>query len=67
MLIPDDIHNAVFTSVPIIGFKNDRSLKVHLVWAVLSKVDLEGTSKPWEGVRGGGKGGGGKEGGETLL
>ena len=54
LLIPDDIHNAVFTSVPIIGFKNDRSLKDHLVRAVLPKVDLEGTSKPWRGGGGGG-------------
>ena len=31
---PDVTHKAVFTNVPIIGFKNDSSLKDHLVWAV---------------------------------
>ena len=46
LLIPDVAHKAVFTSVPIIGFKNDRSLKHHLVWAVLPKGDAEGRSKP---------------------
>ena len=46
MLTPDVGHKAVFTNVPIIGFKNDRSLKDHLVWAVLPKVDAEGRSKP---------------------
>ena len=38
LLSPDDTHKAVFTNVPIIGFKNDRSLKDHLVRAVLPKV-----------------------------
>ena len=46
MLTPDVAHKAVFTNVPIIGFKNDRSLKDHLVQAVLAKVDAEGGSKP---------------------
>ena len=49
-------HKAVFTNVPIIIFKNDRSLKDHLVWAVLPKVDLEGRSKHvwgWGGGLGG--------------
>ena len=31
--------------MPIIDFKNDRSLKDHLAWAVLPKVDAEGRSK----------------------
>ena len=39
LLILDDAHKAVFTNLPIINFKNDRSLKDHLVWAVLPKVD----------------------------
>ena len=37
-LTPDVAHKAVFTNVPIIGFKNDRSLKDHLVQAVLPKL-----------------------------
>ena len=46
LLTPDVAHKAVFTNVPIIGFKNDRSLKDHLFRAVLPKVDAEGRSKP---------------------
>ena len=53
MLTPDAAHKAVFTNVPIIGFKNERSLKDHFVQAVLPKVDAEGRSKPC------GRGGGG--------
>ena len=49
MLTPDVVHKAVFTNLPIIGFKNDRSLKDHLVWAVLPKVDPEDRSKPCKG------------------
>ena len=49
LLTPDVAQKAVFTNVPIIGFKNDRSLKDHLVWAVLPKVDTEGRSKPCGG------------------
>ena len=49
LLTPDVAHKAVFTNVPIIGFKNDRSLKDHLVRAVLPKVDAEGGSKPCGG------------------
>ena len=49
LLTPDVAHKAVFTNVPIIGFKNDRSLKDHLVRAVLPKVDAEGRSKPCGG------------------
>ena len=46
LLTHDIAHKAVFTNVPIIGFKNGRSLKDQLVRAVLSKVDAEGRSKP---------------------
>ena len=46
LLTPDDAHKAVFTNVPIIDFKNDRSLKDHLVRAVLPKIEAEGRSKP---------------------
>ena len=45
MLTPDVAHKAVFTNMPIIGFKNDRSLEDHLVRAVLPKADAEGRSK----------------------
>ena len=46
LLTPDLAHKAVFTNVPIIGFKNDRSLKDHLFRAALPKVDAEDRSKP---------------------
>ena len=39
LLTPDVVHKALFANVSIIGLKNDRSLKDHLVWAVLSKVE----------------------------
>ena len=39
LLTPDVAHKAVFTNVPTIGFKNDRSLKDHLIRAVLPKID----------------------------
>ena len=51
LLTPEIAHKAVFTNVTIIGFKNDRSLKDHLVWAVLPKVDAEGRSKPYGGKK----------------
>ena len=34
----------------IIGFKNAKSLKDHLVRAVLSQLDIKGRSKPCEGA-----------------
>ena len=49
MLTPDVAHKTVFTNVPTIGFKNDRSLKDPPVRAVLPKIDAEGTSKPCGG------------------
>ena len=60
LLTPDVAHKAVFTNVPIIGFKNDRSLKDHLVWAVLPKAVAEGRSNPCWGGSGGGGGGEGE-------
>ena len=51
LLTPDVARKAVFTNVPIIGLKNDRSLKDHLVRAVLLKVDAEGGSKPCGGKK----------------
>ena len=49
LFTPDVAHKAVFTNLPIIGFKNDWSLKDHLVRALLPKVDVEGRSKPCAG------------------
>ena len=49
MLTPDVAQKAIFTNVPRTGFKYDRSLKNHLAWAVLPRVDTEGRSKPCEG------------------
>ena len=40
----DVAHKAVFTNVPNIGFKNDRSLRDHLAWVVLHKADAESRS-----------------------
>ena len=51
MLTTDVTHKAVYTNVPIIDFKNDRSLKDHLVQAALPKVDAEGRSKPCRGKK----------------
>ena len=51
MLTPDVAYKVVFTNVPIIGFKNDRSLKDLLVRAVLPKVDAEGRSEPCRGKK----------------
>ena len=42
----DVADKAIFTSVPDIDFKNERSLRDHLVWVVLHKADAEGRSKP---------------------
>ena len=51
LLTPDVAHKAVFTNVPTIGLENDRSLKDHLVLAVLPKVDAEVRSKSCGGKK----------------
>ena len=51
LLTPDVAHKDVFTNAPLIGFKNDRSLKNHLVRTVLPKINVEGTSKPCWGKK----------------
>ena len=51
LLTPDLAHKSVFTNLPVTGFKNDRSLKDHLVRAVLPKVDPEDGFKPCEGKK----------------
>ena len=50
LLTTDQAHKKVFSEVPIIGFKNTKSLKDHLVRAVLPQFDREGRSKPCEGA-----------------
>ena len=51
LLTPDVAHKAVFTDVPLIGFKNHRSHKDYLVRDLLPKVDAEGRSKQCEGKK----------------
>ena len=46
LFTPDVAHKAVLTNMSIIGFKNDRSLKSHLVGVELPKVDAGDISKP---------------------
>ena len=50
LLKPDQAHKKVFSEVPIISFKNAKSLKDHLVRAVLPQLNREGRSKPCEGA-----------------
>ena len=49
LLTPDQVHKRVFSEVPIIRFKNTKSLKDHLVRTVLPRLDREGRSKLCEG------------------
>ena len=51
LLTLDVAHKAVFTNVPTIGFKNDKSLKDHFLRAVLPNIDAEGRSKPCGGKK----------------
>ena len=51
LLTLDVARKAVFTKVQTIGLNNDRSLKDHLVWAVLPKIDEEGRSKSCGGKK----------------
>ena len=50
LLTPDQAHKKVFSEVPIIDFKNSKSLKDHLLRAVLPQLDREDRSKPCEGA-----------------
>ena len=45
MLTADVAHKAVFTNVPISGFKNDKVSKITM-FELLPKVEAEGISKP---------------------
>ena len=50
LLTPDQAQKKFFSEVSIIGFKNAKSLKDHLVRAVLPQLDREGRYKPCEGA-----------------
>ena len=50
-LTPDEQHSKVFTDIPRIDFKNDKSLKYHLVRSDLPKMDIAGNSGPCGGKR----------------
>ena len=51
MLAQDEAHKKVFDEVPMIGFRNNKSLKVHLVRAVLPRINEVGSSKSCGGKR----------------
>ena len=46
LLAPDKEHKKVFPEVPIVGFRNDKSLKDYLVRAALPKMDNTRGSEP---------------------
>ena len=49
ILASDDGHKKVFPDVPMIGFKNNKNLKAHLVRSQLPDLDEVGRSKPCGG------------------
>ena len=51
ILASDDRHKKVFPDVPLIGFKNNKNLKAHLVRSQLQDLDELGRSKPCGGKR----------------
>ena len=51
ILAPDDRHKEVFPDVPFIGFKNNKSLRDHLVRSQLPDIEETGMSKPCGGKR----------------
>ena len=46
VLASDDGHKKVFPDVPLVGFKNNKNLKAHLVRSQLPDLDEVGRSKP---------------------
>ena len=46
ILAPDDRHKEVFPDVPLIGFKNNKSLRDHLVRSQLPDIEETGKSEP---------------------
>ena len=51
ILACDENHKKVFPEVPIIGFKNNKNLKSHLVRAALPNINEVGRCKPCGGKR----------------
>ena len=51
ILASDDGHKKVFPDVSMIGFKNNKNLKAHLVRSQLPDLDEVGRSKPCGGKR----------------
>ena len=45
LLTPDKEHKKVFQDIPVVGFRNGKSLKDHLVRAKLPNVDITGRSE----------------------
>ena len=45
LLTPDQEHKKVFQDIPIVGFRNGKSLKDHLVRAKLPNVEIAGRSE----------------------
>ena len=50
LFTPDHAHKRIFSEVPIVGFKNAKSLNGHIIRAALPQLDREGRSKPCEGT-----------------
>ena len=46
LLAPDKEHRKVFPEIPVVGFRNGKSLKDHLVRAVLPKINKSFGSEP---------------------
>ena len=44
LLTPDQEHKKVFQDIPVVGFRNGKSLKDHLVRAKLPNVEIPGRS-----------------------
>ena len=51
ILASDDGYKKVFPDVPLVGFKNNKKLKAHLVRSQLTDLDEVGRSKPFGGKR----------------
>ena len=51
ILAPDDRHKEVFPDVPLTDFKNNKSLRDHLVRSQLPDIEETGMSKPCGGKR----------------
>ena len=47
LLAPDKEHKKVFPNVPVVGFRNGKSLKDYLVRAVLPRTNETGRCEPF--------------------